>query len=505
MDDPKTPQKLFAPRVRLAPSPTGWLHVGTARTALFNFLFARKTGGTFILRIEDTDKVRSQDIYEESIIKGLRWLGLDWDEGPEKGGDFGPYKQSERTDIYEKYLKQLLDEGKAYYCFCTPEELEAQKQDMISRGLPPKYSGKCRNLPETTVKQYLKEKRPSVIRIKMPNTVISFDDLIRGKVEFDLNLIGDIVIAKSLREPLYNFSVVVDDYLMQITHVIRGEDHISNTPKQIVIQEALGFPRPIYAHLPMILGPDRSKLSKRHGATALTDYQKLGYLPQAMINFLALLGWHPVEEKEILDLDTLINEFDLKRVQKGGAIFNIQKLNWINAQYLKKLPFETVFSYFSDYFKNYGSQFIPEENLSKFTNDYLQKILEIELPRINKLSDIFELSDFFFKENITYPKELLSWKGESEAEIKQALEDSYSILNSIDTQEFNRINLQSKFYSFIESNPIYQNNRGKILWPLRVALSGKQASAGPFEIAEILGKKEAIKRIKEAIENIIKN
>lgn len=496
MDDPKTPQKLFAPRVRLAPSPTGWFHVGTARTALFNFLFARKTGGKFILRIEDTDKLRSKKVYEDNILNGLRWLGLDWDEGPEKEGDFGPYRQSQRLDIYAKYLQQLLDEGKAYYCFCTQEELEAQKQDMVSRGLPPKYSGKCRNLSESTVNQYLEDKKPKVIRIKMPNTTIKFNDLIRGEVEFNLDLIGDIVIAKSLKEPLYNFAAVIDDYLMKITHIIRGEDHISNTPKQIIIQEALALPRPIYAHLPMILGSDRAKLSKRHGAMALTDYRKLGYLPEAINNFLALLGWHPYGEEEIMSLEELINRFELERVQKGGAIFNLQKLNWFNAQYLKKLSSEKVFAYFSDYLSNYA----PKKDFFRSDANYLKKILEVELPRVNKFSDLFKTSDFFFKKTIEYPKELLSWKGESESEIRQALDASYSILEAINDEDFNRINLQSKFYAFIESDPAYQDNRGKLLWPLRVALSGQKDSPGPFEIAEVLGKKETIKRIKQAIE-----
>jgi len=498
MDDPKTPQKLFAPRVRMAPSPTGFFHIGNARTALFNYLFARKTGGKFILRIEDTDKLRSKKVYEDNILNGLRWLGLDWDEGPEKEGDFGPYKQSQRLDIYAKYLQQLLDEDKAYYCFCTQEELEAQKQDIVSRGLPPKYSGKCRNLSESTINQYLEDKKPRVIRMKMPNTTIKFNDLIRGEIEFNLDLIGDIVVAKSLKEPLYNFAAVVDDYLMKITHIIRGEDHISNTPKQIIIQEALALPRPIYAHLPMILGPDRSKLSSRHGAMAVTDYQKSGYLPQAMVNFLALLGWHPYGEEEIMSLEELINRFELERVQKGGAIFNLQKLDWFNAQYLKKLPSDEIFTYFSDYLSNYA----PKKDLLRPDAEYLKKVLEVELSRINKFSDLFEMSDFFFQKTLEYPKTLLSWKGETDSEIKQALTDAYSILEQINDEDFNRINLQTKLYNFIESNSVYQANKGRLLWPLRVAFSGKQASPGPFEIAEILGKKESFKRIKTAIELI---
>ena len=341
-DDPKIPQTLFGPRVRIAPSPTGWLHIGTARTALFNFLFARKNGGKFILRIEDTDKERSKKEYEENILEGLKWLNLYWDEGPDIGGPYGPYRQSERIEIYKEYLLKLLKEEKAYYCFCSPEEIEAQKKDMALRGLTPIYSGKCRNLSKREAEEKIKRGENYVIRIKMPQKKIKFKDLIRGEIEFDLSLIGDIVIAKSLEEPLYNFTVVVDDYLMKITHVIRGDDHISNTPKQLVLQEMLGFERPFYAHLPMILGPDRSKLSKRHGEMALTEYKKLGYLKEAMINFLALLGWHPSSDEEIFSLEELIERFSLERVQKSGAVFNHLKLDWFNSFYLKKIPFEEL-------------------------------------------------------------------------------------------------------------------------------------------------------------------
>lgn len=498
MDDPKIPQQLFAPRVRIAPSPTGWFHFGTARTALFNFLFARKYGGKFIVRIEDTDKTRSQKQFEEDILNGLKWLNLNWDEGPDKGGEYGPYRQSERLEIYKKYLQQLLDEGKAYYCFCTPEELQAQKEDMIAQGLAPKYSGKCRNLTPDQIKQYFQSGKRAVIRLKVPPEKIKFTDLIRGEVEFDLNLIGDIVIAKSLDEPLYNFSVVIDDYLMGITHVIRGEDHIPNTPKQLVLLNALGLPKPIYAHLPMILGPDRSKFSKRHGATALIEYKKAGYLPEAIVNFLALLGWHPKDDREIIPLEDIIKEFDLNRIQKGGAIFNINKLNWFNHQYLKILPKEKIYSYFTDFITNNK----PDWDYFKFDTDYFKKILDLELTRIHRFSDIFESSDYLLKKEIEYDSQLLIWKGESVLTTKQSLEDALNIIENISSDEFNQINLQSKFGTFIDANELYRNNRGKILWPLRVALSGKQASVGPFELAELLGKAETIKRIKKALAKI---
>ncbi len=498
MDDPKTPQSLFGPRVRLAPSPTGLFHLGTARTGLFNYLFARKAGGKFILRIEDTDKERSKKEYEDNILEGLKSLGIEWDEGPDIGGFLGPYRQSERLEIYEKYLRQLLKEKKAYYCFCSPEEIEAQREEMIARGVPPKYSGKCRDLSESAAKTYLAEDKPAVIRIKMPNKVIKFEDIIRGEVQFDLSLIGDIVIAKSFKDPLYNFAVVIDDYLMKITHVIRGEDHISNTPKQMTVQEALDLPRPNYAHLPMILGSDRSKLSKRHGAMALTEYRKMGYLPEALVNFLAFLGWHPIGNQEILNLEELIDKFDLERVQKGGAIFNIRKLDWFNAQYFKRMSSDELMNRVVDYIKNFSS---TPQIIKEYDIDYIKKVIDIEVPRMNKLSDLIDLSDFFFKKKIEYSKELLKWKDMTDIELAKSLQDSLNILEKIKESEFNRVNLQIKFYNFIDENPNYTGNKGKLLWPLRVALSGKKASPGPFEIAEVLERERSIERVKQALKN----
>ncbi len=499
MDDPKIPQSLFGPRVRLAPSPTGLFHLGNARTGLFNYLFARKAGGKFILRIEDTDRERSKKKYEDTILEGLKSLGIEWDEGPNIEGPFGPYRQSERLEIYEKYLRQLFKEGKAYYCFCSLEEIEAQKEEMIARGVSPKYPGKCRDLSENTVKTYLDEGKSSVIRIKMPNKIIKFQDIIRGEVEFDSSLIGDIVIAKSFKEPLYNFAVVIDDYLMKITHVIRGEDHISNTPKQITIQEALGLPMPNYAHLPMILGPDRSKLGKRHGAMALTEYRKMGYLPEALVNFLAFLGWHPIGNQEILNLEELIDKFNLERVQKGGAIFNIKKLDWFNAQYLKRMSSDELMNRVVDYIKNFSS---TPQIIKEYDIDYIKKVIDIEAPRMNKLSDLIVLSDFFFKKKIEYPKELLKWKGMTDIELAKSLQDSLNILEKIKDNEFNRVNLQIRFYNFIDENPNYTGNKGKLLWPLRVALSAKKVSPGPFEIAEVLGKGDSVERVKQSLKII---
>ena len=317
-------------RVRFAPSPTGLFHLGSGRTALFNWVYARKLGGKFILRIEDTDRERSKPEFEKGIYESLRWMGLDWDEGPDVGGEFGPYRQTERLHIYREYLEKLIKENWAYYCYCTKEELEEEREAMISQGLPAKYSGHCRNLTEAPA-----GKTPQLIRFKTPEMRVEFKDIIRGNVSFDSSLFGDIPLAKDLDTPLYNFAVVVDDELMHITHVIRGEDHVSNTPKQVLFQKALGFKELTYAHLPLILAADRSKLSKRYAETSLFEYEKQGYLSEAMVNFLILLGWHPKNDKEIFTIPELVEAFELERVQKAGAIFNEDKLLWINGEHIK--------------------------------------------------------------------------------------------------------------------------------------------------------------------------
>jgi glutamyl-tRNA synthetase len=474
--------------VRIAPSPTGPLHLGTARTALFNWLFAKNQGGAFILRIEDTDLERSDPKYEKDILETLQWLGLSWDEGPpldadlrglkadsrgQYKGEYGPYRQSERLDIYEKYIKKLLEENKAYYCFCTKEELEAERQAMLSQGLPPKYSGKCRpnKKPDS--------KRPSVIHFKMPQTEVIFNDLIRGKIKFNTGLIGDIVIAKDLRTPLYNLAVVIDDFEMKISHVIRGEDHISNTPKQILLQKALEFPEPFYAHLPLILSPDRSKLSKRELETSISDYRKEGYLPEALLNFLALLGWHPEKDRETFNLEELIKEFSLKRVQKGGAIFNLEKLDWLNSQYVMRLEPEDLIDRLTE--------FVPQEWLKK--REFLIKIAGIEKERVKKLTDFPKLVGFFF-ELPEYPAKLLIWDKTSHEDTLDNLQSVFPLV-----KDFTRVN--DKIMALAETR-----GRGEVLWPLRVALSGQVASPGPFEIIEVLGKEETLRRLEIAIRKL---
>ncbi len=486
-------------RVRFAPSPTGPLHVGSARTALFNYLFAKQNKGKFVLRIEDTDKERSEQKWTDEILKELKWLGINWDEGPDIGGEFGPYKQSQRLDIYEKYLKKLLDENKAYYCFCAEEELEARRQEQMSRGLAPKYNGPCAHLSEEIVEKKLAEEKPSVIRFRVENKKVKFNDLIRGNVEFDTGLLGDIVIAKKLNNPLFHFAVVVDDFLMQISHVIRGEDHISNTPRQILIQEALDFDKIIYGHLPLLLNLDRSKLSKRKGDVALIDYHKQGYLPEALVNFLALLGWNPGTEKEIFSLSQLEKEFSMEKVQKAGAVFNIQRLDFINGFYIREKPIEKLAELCKPYLKEAG--LLTQGQVSE---NKLEKIIEVSKTRMKKISDIVELSNFFFEDKLSYDKNLLKWSSMQDSDIRGALLLCDKILSELKDWEIKKIEELLLFGAgeFNKQKGYPEKNRGFLLWPLRVALSGRQFSPSPFEIADILGREKTLKKIKEAVERL---
>lgn len=474
-------------RVRIAPSPTGFLHIGTARTALFNYLFAKKYQGQFILRIEDTDLERSDAKFEKDIIDGLKWLGLNWDEGPETGGEYAPYRQSERIYTYSKYIQQLLSEDKAYYCFCTPEELEAQRQSMMAAGMAPVYSGKCRDLSKEEVAQKMANGK-HIIRFKMPHKKISFIDLIRGKMEFDTSLIGDIAIAKNISTPLYNFAVVIDDFEMKITHVIRGEDHISNTPKQIALFEALNLPTPDFAHLPLILGSDRSKMSKRDGATSIIEYKEMGFLPEALINFIALLGWNPGNDREIFSLQELSEEFSIERIQKSGAIFNIQKLESINSYYIKNKPLDELANLCAPYFEKAGYKTDIEK---------IQKIVSLEKERIKKLSDITEAVKFLF-ESIDYAPEILIWKKSDKETALASLKDILTESENVSESDFNI----SRLKPIIDQLAAKYGGAGFVFWPLRVALSGQQSSPPPLEIAEILGKEELLKRIKLAIDKL---
>ncbi len=471
-------------RVRIAPSPTGYLHLGTIRAALFNYLFAKKEGGKFIVRVEDTDTERSLPIYENDILEGFKALKLLWDEGPDIGGQYGPYRQSERTEIYRDFIKKILDEKRAYFCFCTKEELEQERQAMLSSGLFPKYSGKCKSLSPEQIAKNKKDGKEGVIRLIAPSNVdIEFNDIIRGKIVVNSDTIGDIVIARNEQSPLYNLAVVIDDYLMKISHVIRGEDHITNTPKQILIQRALGIEPPKYAHFPLVLNADRSKMSKRKMETSFDEYLKSGYIPEALVNFLAFLGWHPDDEKEILTIEEMVSKFSLKRVQKAGAIFNVEKLDWFNSQYIKKMPLEEL----SEKMKKY----VPEAWLSD--DKKFIKALAIEQERMKVLSEFKDRAGFLF-EIPEYDVELLKWKNDSPESTKKSLTRMRDAINELEPKDFSKTVLEEKLMPVAASI-----GRGESLWPLRVALSGLKNSPGPFEILEVLGKKESLKRIDAAL------
>ncbi|MDO8560815.1 MAG: glutamate--tRNA ligase [bacterium] len=499
-------------RTRIAPSPTGSLHIGTARTALFNYLFAKKHGGAFVLRIEDTDLERSDAKYEKEILDSLKWLGIVYNEGPDAGGSYGPYRQSERLAMYKKYLVKMLHGGSAFYCFHTGVELEAEKTEQVEKKWPIHHVCKdWRNLSLEEAEKKREAGEASIIRFKMPaeslttppNYQIVFDDMIRGQVHFSARLLGDFSLAKSLEAPLYNFAVVVDDHEMQITHVIRGEDHISNTPKQILIARALGWAPEVgvlsqtpwrYAHLPLILGTDRSKLSKRHGATAIVEFKEQGYLPEALINFMALLGWNPGSEREIFSLSGLVDAFDISHVQKAGAVFNIEKLDWLNGEYIRKKSSRELTELCKPYLEDFLKFQIPN---SKFQIEYIEKVITLEQPRLKKLSEIGERVGYFFHLP-EYDAELLMWKNMSADDLCKSLDKAVEILLKIESAQPTAEELNSVFMPVAEE----MGDRGMLLWPLRAALSGKKASPGPFEIIAVLGKDESFLRLKKAREKL---
>jgi nondiscriminating glutamyl-tRNA synthetase len=340
MEQPSIPGKV---RVRFAPSPTGQVHVGNARTALFNWLFARQQGGVFILRIEDTDLERSEARYESQLIDDAKWLGLDWDEGPDVGGPYPPYRQSDKWPVYREHAERLVSEGKAYRCFCAQEALERQREQAMQQRLPPNYPGTCRNLAPEEAERRRAAGEPCAIRLKIPEKPIRFHDIVRGWVEFSSDVVSDLIIVRSTGVPVYNYVVVVDDAEMKITHVIRGDDHLSNTPKQVALYEALGWPVPEFAHLSTILGPDKERLSKRHGATSLANFREMGVLPEALMNYMALLGWAPTGgDREIFSPNELVQEFELARVTPSPAVFDFEKLYWLNRHYIKEAAAERI-------------------------------------------------------------------------------------------------------------------------------------------------------------------
>lgn len=385
-------------RVRYAPSPTGYLHIGNARTALFNYLFARHNGGDFVIRIEDTDAKRNVEGGEESQMRNLKWLGIDWDEGVDKPGNFGPYRQSERTHIYDPLIEQLLDEGKAYKCYCTEEELEAEREAQKARGEMPRYSGKCRHLTEAErAEKEAQGLKPSIRFLVPENETITFNDMVKDEVSFDTNGIGDFVIAKKDGMPTYNFAVAVDDHLMEMTHILRGDDHISNTPKQIMIYNAFGWEPPTFGHMTLIVNESRRKLSKRDGSIIqfIEQYRDLGYLPEALFNFIAMLGWSPEGEEEIFSKEEFIKIFDPKRLSKSPALFDKQKLTWVNNQYVKKLPLNDVVELALPHLQEAG---VVSKEMTNEERDWVHKLVSLYHEQMSYGAEIVGLSEMFFED-----------------------------------------------------------------------------------------------------------
>ena len=485
-------------RTRFAPSPTGWLHLGNARTALFNYLFARHNKGDLVLRIEDTDRERSKKEYEEALIEDLKWLGIEWDEGPDVGGPYGPYRQSERFEIYKKYVDELLEKGYAYRCFCTPEELEAEREQAKKEGRPYRYSGKCRHLTPEQVERYLKEGRPYTIRFRVPDgRKLVLHDLIKGEVRFNVDDFGDFVIVRSDGSPVYNFVVVVDDALMKITHVIRGEDHLANTFKQMLIYEALGFPMPQFAHLPIILGEDRSKLSKRHGAVSVRQYRMDGYLPDALFNFLSLLGWYPKDGKEILSKEELIERFDITDIHNAPAVFNKEKLYWMNGVYIREvLDLDDLTDRVINYLKTYKGDF--DEELQKLADIILSYPREYIKTVVSKVRDsFFTLKEFptrakpFFVDEITLSmdaeKHIQKVTPEVAKRIVELFKEKVESLETLKGEDFKK--LAKEVAKGLKLKP------GMVFKTLRVALTGETQGVGLDLLVEVIGKERTLKRL----------
>ena len=477
-------------RVRIAPSPSGNLHIGTARTALFNYLFAKKNHGKYVLRIEDTDLDRSSQAYIDNIYDSLKALGLNWDEGPDVGGPYGPYQQSERFDIYPKYAQKLIDMGYAYECFCTQEELDAEKEESIKNKKPHKYSGKCRNLSEAEKEKLRAEGRKPSIRFHVPEGETSYDDMVKGHLHFDNSLIGDFVIMKSNGTPTYNFAVVIDDMEMKISHIIRGEDHISNTAKQIMIYNALGAEVPKFGHLGMILAPDRSKLSKRHGATAVSEFVEKGYLTEALVNFVALLGWSPSDGHEIKTLDEIAADFRINEVSSSNSIFEYDKLNWMNGQYIKKMDLAKLTQLVKPYLSCY--------DLSEYSEKQLERIVEVTREPITILSELTNDTKYFFGKDV-----------EIEPEVQEKILDGevakkvlpYVIENELDKWDFED---EEKLHEQLADLRTYFKEQHGIkpketMWAIRAAVTGRTHGADMVATLILLGKDRVVHRIKAAV------
>lgn len=482
-------------RVRFAPSPTGPFHIGGARSALFNWLLAKKTGGKLILRIEDTDLERSTRQSEENIKEALRWLGINWDEGNDVGGAYGPYRQTERLDIYRQYTDKLLAAGQAYRCYCTEAELEAERQAQFEKGETPRYSGRCHGLSPADCEKLAAEGRRPAIRFHVTEgKQIVFHDLVRGTVSFESSGIGDFVIVKSDGIPVYNYAVVLDDALMKITHVIRAEEHLSNTPRQILLYDAFGFDKPEFGHISLILGKDRTKMSKRHGATSVDQYRNLGYLPEAIVNFLALLGWAPEGEQEIFTQEELIAQFSMDRVAKNPAVFDIDKLNWINAQYLRKASPETILDLALPHLVTAG---YVQEPVSAEHRAWLTRIMAAIQEYISYGAQAAQHVDVFFKDEFEFESEE-AVEILRDADIPQviaAFREKIAALENLDAA-----GVQAALKAITKELKV---GGKKVYMPVRIALTGKMHGPELINIIPILGKDRTLARIAASMDKLV--
>jgi nondiscriminating glutamyl-tRNA synthetase len=469
-------------RVRIAPSPTGYLHVGTARAALYNWIYARQKKGIFLLRIEDTDFVRSSEDMSAKVLESLRWLGLEWDEGP--------YFQSERLKLYSEYVDRLKKTGATYYCYCTPEELATRKKAAMKEGRAWKYDRKCLHLSDDEKARLDSAGAPKAVRFRVPPGRTSFEDEVHGSVEKDNSDIEDFVVVRSDGVATYNFAVVVDDHDMAVTHVIRGDDHLSNTFKQVLLYDAMGLPKPQFCHLPLILAEDRSKLSKRHGSVSVLEFRDAGYLPEALVNFLALLGWSPGSGQEMLTREDLIREFSLDRVIKSGAVFDRTKLEWMNGQYINQMSGEELLEAVLPFLKQGAAL---EDAVLRERREWVKSVLILLKERARTLNDFVSLGEYFFRDDFQYDEKAVR-KHLSDPEVGQrlkALKDAFS-----EARTFTQSETESILRRMADESGI---KAAKLIHPLRVAVTGRQVGPGLFEVLELLGKEKVIERLDRGV------
>ncbi len=484
-------------RTRFAPSPTGFLHIGGLRTALFNHLVAKNQKGETILRIEDTDQKREVSGAVQGLTEILSWAGIEFHEGPVQGGPHTPYIQSQRSNIYKEHIKKLLDTGGAYYCFCDNQRLEKLREEQKQKKLPPRYDKRCRNLSTQEVNKKLEQGSGYVIRQKMPDQEeVKVRDFLRGEIKFASEDLEDQVLIKSDGIPTYQFASVVDDHLMEISHVVRGEEWLPSFPKNVLLYKSFGWEAPKFIHLPLILDKDGGKLSKRKNDVAVEDYKKQGYLPEALINFIALLGWHPKEDKEIMSIQEIEKEFKPEDIRTSSSIFDVDKLNYINGYYIRQTEISELTKKCLPFLED-NIQKASSDN--KKTQEFLKKVVSMEQERLKKLSEIGELTEFLFIKQPKYEKEILMWKKMTKDEVEKNLKNLYKLLEEIPEKSWQREVLEEKIFDLIKKK---DDKVGNYLWPLRVSLTGKDKSPGPFEVADALGKKESLERISFAIKTI---